>query len=364
MLHTKIVLLILLCFTFACTTRGEREKQPPSISIKNAVETTFALDGGIPEYKIDISENNGILTLSGTVSTIMAKERAEEISQSTKGVTSIINNIKINPPSVKDSIIKRDLNRLLINDPAADSFDIKVKVNNGKVTLKGEVNSKAERDIIATLSKGIRGVKEVTNDLKINYKEDRTHFAIKKDIQRIISLDPILNLFQFNVEVKDGTAKISGKVSSAYQKARLEKHAWINGVKQLNLENVKVLPWDELPRERETIVSETIKDEEIAKIIKQAYNYAQRIDGKQLSIMVNSGIVSLYGKVDNYRMKAKAEEIAANTIGVLGIKNFIKIRYDKPTSDKQINELINKIFRSDAYLQQSLIDTKIVNGKV
>ncbi|MEJ2721975.1 MAG: BON domain-containing protein, partial [bacterium] len=55
-------------------------------AITNEVETEFIFDSAVPENGIDVTTDDGIVTLTGTVSDLLAKNRAGEIAETIRGV--------------------------------------------------------------------------------------------------------------------------------------------------------------------------------------------------------------------------------------------------------------------------------------
>jgi osmotically-inducible protein OsmY len=50
-----------------------------------------------PSWKVDVLEENGIITLNGAVPTDKARDKVEAIARKQKGVVSVINEIDVDP---------------------------------------------------------------------------------------------------------------------------------------------------------------------------------------------------------------------------------------------------------------------------
>jgi hypothetical protein len=59
----------------------------------------------------------GVVTLSGTVSNLLARDRAVMIAESIKNVRSVINEIEVMPVERADSEIRNDVTASLVTDP-------------------------------------------------------------------------------------------------------------------------------------------------------------------------------------------------------------------------------------------------------
>ena len=65
------------------------------IDITLAIERQLQKDEGVPAHLIDVRTKDGIVTLSGPVENLLARERAPEIAATIKGVRSVINFIDV-----------------------------------------------------------------------------------------------------------------------------------------------------------------------------------------------------------------------------------------------------------------------------
>ena len=71
------------------------------------------------------------------------------------------------PSSMDDTAMKTDVKgKILATDPGK-TFDIGVEVHDGVVTLKGTVNTAAERQQIVDAANSVHGVKQVINNIQI-----------------------------------------------------------------------------------------------------------------------------------------------------------------------------------------------------
>ena len=70
-------------------------KDIKDIDITLAVDRQLQIDEGVPAHLIDVRTKDGIVTLSGPVENLLARERAAEIAATVKGVRSVINFIDV-----------------------------------------------------------------------------------------------------------------------------------------------------------------------------------------------------------------------------------------------------------------------------
>ena len=137
---------------------AEETLQDKAITI--AIETKFDHDKLIDSRLIDVETTNGIVTLSGSARSLFEKERAVELSQIVKGVQSIVDRLEVLSEQRSDDELEKDIKSALFADTAADSYEIDININNGKVTMSGTVNSWAEKELARQVVRDIAGIKK------------------------------------------------------------------------------------------------------------------------------------------------------------------------------------------------------------
>ncbi len=357
----QAVFIFFILISSSLTLSGKQELSDSEIT--NAIDYEMAIHTDVPAYLVDIETSDGIVTLSGKVSNILAKERAKKIAMAVKGVRSVVNNIKADPPVRKDEKIKKDIQDALLFDPAADSYKINVSVNNGIVTATGSVNSWQEKQLALSVIKGVKGVKEINDNILFEYIEERPDFQIKKDIEATLRNNIRVDDELIEVSVKNGEVFLSGTVGSATEKHQAKMDAWVTGVEHVDAGDLEVKYWarNENLRKQKYIDRD---DEEIKKAIKDAFLYDPRVKSFNPEVNVDNGLVTLTGEVDNLKAKRAAGNDARNTVGVYNVYNHIKIRPDIIPSDTDLEEDVLESLIRDPYVERAEIAINANNGKV
>ena len=70
-----------------------------------------------------------------------------------------------------DGAIRKNLDRMIDNDPTLKQRDINFEVTNGMVAIKGVVRSADEKNRVGEVTKAAPGVKDVANGLRIESAE-------------------------------------------------------------------------------------------------------------------------------------------------------------------------------------------------
>jgi hyperosmotically inducible protein len=101
------------------------------------------------------------------------KSDAEAAVKSVLGVSSMVNNIEVLPPSPMDDQLRRALYRAIYGDPALSRYgfasvaSIHIIVKNGNVTLEGLVDSEADKNLAGLRANGVPNVFSVKNNLQV-----------------------------------------------------------------------------------------------------------------------------------------------------------------------------------------------------
>ncbi len=91
--------------------------------------------------------------------------------------------------------------------------------------------------------------------------------------------------------------------------------------------------------------------------------YDPRVSTFDIAVEVENGYVTLNGTVDNLKAKRSAESDATNTIGVIGVKNKIKVRPEIDFEDADIEKNIEQAFVIDPILDENKFEITVVNNK-
>jgi len=330
--------------------------------VTQAVETELLLDEGVPAQRINAVTLNGVVTLSGSVSNLLAKDRAAELARSIKGVRAVVNQIEVEPAFRSDEILKREVEKALASNPATESFDLKVEVNDGVVTLTGSVESWAEQQLAVQTAKGVREVRSVNHDIKLDFASERTDSQLAKDIRARLESNVWVNDALINVKVVEGKAVLTGAVGSAAEKERARLDAWVAGIGKVDTSGLEVKWWarDEMRRDKRYA---GVTDAEIEEGTLEAFRHDARIGEHNIQVESEAGTVTLRGSVTDLQAKRAAEQDARNTIGVWRVKNLVRVRPPETLSDNKIEESIRAAFDRDPYLNLADLEVAVLNGR-
>jgi len=336
------------------------KKEITDSGIASAVEAGLKLEKGVFPNDVDVSTSQGIATLSGSVDNLLAKERAVKIAESIRGVRGVIDRITVTPVSRPDEDIRKDIQTALQQDPATESYQVAVSVQDAVATLTGSVGSYAEKQLAARIAKGVKGVKDVRNDVTINYLAKRADPEIASDIKARLQWDIWINGGLINPAVKDGKVTLTGMIGSAISKWRAFEDAWVNGVTSVDDSALKIEPLARKGAQREfkDVIS---SDNEIKQAVQAALRLDPRVSAFSPDVTVEGGVVILGGNVGNLKAKTSAEQDAKNILGVWRVDNLLKVRPKGRRTDAETEKQLKAALSWDPLLNSSAIDVAVIN---
>jgi len=149
----------------------------PNVSaIANQVQHNLAM---LPWYGVfdhlEYQVNGTQVILSGQVISEHAttKDDAGKFVKSIPGVTSVVNNIEVLPPSRFDDQIRRAEFRAVFSHADLGRYtmgaipQVHIIVKNGHVTLEGVVMNQMDKNVAGIVANGVSGVFSVENNLQI-----------------------------------------------------------------------------------------------------------------------------------------------------------------------------------------------------
>jgi len=177
--------------------------------------------------EIGVTVKDGVVTLTGIVDGYFKKKEAENAAKNVSGVKAVVEDIEIkysNTFTKSDNDIAHEVLKALKDNWSVSEDHVKVKVENGWVTLEGELTWNFQRQDAKTAISFLPGVKGVTNEIKI--KSDIKDAIEKKDVEKALARSWSLNSKDITVTVNGTNVKLTGFVDSIYQKDQAEKIVW------------------------------------------------------------------------------------------------------------------------------------------
>ena len=196
-------------------------------TLKQYVLDELAWRPDIDSAHIGVTADKGVITLSGYVSSYAQKIEAENAAKQVIGVHGVAEELEVRYPddySTKDDeIAQRALNSLAW-DTSVPKKAVQVTVENGVVTLSGQVSWQYQRTSAEDAVRTLYGVLDVINDITL--KNQPQSSDVKSRIESALKRNAELDSKTIQVSVEDGTVTLDGSVDSWSARDTAEDAAW------------------------------------------------------------------------------------------------------------------------------------------
>jgi len=144
-------------------------------AVKENVEQSLK-QSGFDNVNVDEDRDKGVITLKGEVKTDEDKARAQQVAQQAAGSRVIANELAVRPPGAEamakgvqsntDDAIQ-DHWKAVVAGHNWKNQHVDADVKNGVITLKGDVDTPAQRSAMEKTAASIPGVQQVVNELEV-----------------------------------------------------------------------------------------------------------------------------------------------------------------------------------------------------
>lgn len=136
--------------------------------IAKAAANALAWEAAVPQENIFVKVEEGQIYLSGEVDWFYQKEAAKNTVENLMGVKNVINTIDVKHGEDSNETIEK-ITKAFERLANIDSKNIDISVDGNTVTLSGSVRTISEKDEAQKVAYFTPGVKEVKNELQVNY---------------------------------------------------------------------------------------------------------------------------------------------------------------------------------------------------
>jgi osmotically-inducible protein OsmY len=298
----------------------------PDAEVQRDVQAALGSNAATDSFPITVKANTGVVTLTGTVHSHEEAKMAERLSESTRGVKAVRDELVVAPRAPRpDGEILTDVRARFRWDRLLDDGLLTVAVKDANVTLRGLVGSAAEKRR-AEREAWVNGVGGVdASGVKVEWwaKRDellRTKVAKPTDaeiaaaIRAAAALDPRVETAGLKVSVESGVAYLRGTVESM-QATHAAQSLARNTVGVVDVKN-------ELAVEPQKPVS----DSAISLRVTNALAADPALETFGLKASSKSGTVTLTGTVESAFERAEANAVTAGIRGVRRIEDQLAVK--------------------------------------
>jgi osmotically-inducible protein OsmY len=213
-------------------------KRKTDAEIQQDVLRELKWDPRVEETEVGVEVDNGIVTLTGTVSSWAKRIAAQEAAHRVFGVLDVANNVKVKLPGMlarTDTEIAQAARHALQWDATVAEKRITSTVSNGWVTLDGQVDYWTERETAEGAVRNLTGVKGVVNKIVVTPPPIQAE-KVRESIEGALERRAERAAHKIRVEMgADGVVTLSGTVRSwGERRAVVTAARFTPGVKSVN----------------------------------------------------------------------------------------------------------------------------------
>jgi osmotically-inducible protein OsmY len=173
-------------------------------------------DSRVDETEVGVEVDNGVVTLTGTVTSWAKRMAAQEAARRVAGVHDVANNIKVKLPGGferTDTEIAQAVRHALQWDVYVPDEKISSTVTGGMVTLEGTLDLWSQRADAERAVRNLTGVKGVVNQIRIKPAPVPTS-TVRHAIEQALERRAEREAKGIAVDVHDGVVTLTGTVHS------------------------------------------------------------------------------------------------------------------------------------------------------
>jgi hyperosmotically inducible periplasmic protein len=225
------------------TTSTSLQASDTDTRIEASAAKSYVFKTYLKDDSIKTDSKNGVVTLTGTVAEPSHKSLAQDTVENLPGVKSVDNQLQVSgeqPAEHSDAWICTKVKSTLLFHRHVSATGTTVYVKDGIVTLQGEANSQAQKELTTEYAKDVDNVKEVKNDMTIaptpttpdaTIGDKIDDASITAQVKSTLLTHRSTSALRTKIETADGVVTISGVAKNAAEKSLVTKLVTdINGV--------------------------------------------------------------------------------------------------------------------------------------
>lgn len=191
-------------------------KKKTDAEVREAILHELQIDHRVDGADVNVSVDDGIITLTGDVSSWGQRQAAQECAYRVRGVLDVANDLRVRPASGvrrSDPQIARAVRDTLEWDVFIPDEQIRSSVTDGRVTLEGQVTLYRQRDDAENAVRDLAGVTSVVNHIQVvpppvaaTDLRDAIRAALQRQAERESNA--------IEIDVEDGHVAVRGVVRS------------------------------------------------------------------------------------------------------------------------------------------------------
>jgi len=216
-------------------------------AVRAALRSDARIDLRAHPLKLELAET-AILLMDGEVGSVAAKKLALERAAAVEGIDGVIDRVRVVPAQrMGDGAIRDELRAALQQEPAFATISIhetargrtepvrvppdpsgriEYEVEDGVVTLNGEVRGLGHKRLAGVLAWWIPGSRDVVNGIAEVPAEADNDGEVADAVRLALEKDVFVNAGQIRVSARDYAVTLDGLVPTEAEKDMAERDAW------------------------------------------------------------------------------------------------------------------------------------------
>jgi osmotically-inducible protein OsmY len=195
--------------------------------LRQAVLDKLEWEPSIKSTKIGVGVDDGVVTLNTEVESYAEKVAVLDTASRVFGVRAVADEIKVRLRDYNersDADIARSAANAIAWNATVPQDCVKVFVEEGWVTLEGEVNWQRERQDAEIAVRSLRGIIGVSNEIVVRPLVEK--LEVKSEIEKALQRDAQLEAKKIRVETDGTKITLRGKVCSCIEREAAERAVW------------------------------------------------------------------------------------------------------------------------------------------
>jgi osmotically-inducible protein OsmY len=244
------IISLMLCSVIALAIQIGSGVSVRAATIDDEIESAFNESYAYRKYlqndDVKIDSEDGVVTLTGNVESDSRRRLAEETAQDLSGVKSVNNRLNVKEEAgdeMSDGWVSAKVKAALLFHRSVSGLNTDVFVKDGVVTLKGEADNIAQKDLTTQYASDVEGVKDVKNEMTVAKppKEGEQTFSEKVDdasitaqVKGALFAHRSTSALRTSVDTEEGVVTVTGTAKNQAEKDLVTKVVSdIDGVKDV-----------------------------------------------------------------------------------------------------------------------------------